>query len=118
MLNRYLESAPSLSNLTHRMEVLTKLCDLTPGTEFYASDLGLSGQDMNALRMNGVIHYVPGRGREEFVCIDEDDDLYKKVHVRCWVVFNPNLRNDFKHYCGQMATLYSAQVLVLSRVNP
>ena len=115
MMNRCLEAAPSLSNLTHRMEVLTKLCDLTPGTEFYASDLGLSGQDMNALRMNGVVHAVP-KGREEFVCVDEDEDLYKKVYVHCWVVSNPNLRNDFKLYCEQMATLYSAQMLVLSRV--
>lgn len=118
MMNRYLESAPSLSNLTHRMEVLTKLCDLAPGTEFYASDLGLSGQDMNALRMNGVVRCVPGRGREEFICVDEDEDLYKKVYVHCWVVYNPNLRNDFRNFCGQMATLYSAQMLALSRVNP
>lgn len=112
MTNHYLESAPSLSNLTHRMEVLTKLCNLTPGTEFYASDLGLSGQDMNALRMNGVIHAVP-KGREEFICIDEDEELYKKVYVHCWVVFNPNLRVDFAKFCGEMATLYSAQLMML-----
>lgn len=112
MTNRYLESAPSLSNLIHRMEVLTKLCNLTPGTEFYASDLGLSGQDMNSLRMNGVIHAVP-KGREEFICIDEDEELYKKVYVHCWVVFNPNLRADFAQFCGEMITLYSAQLMML-----
>ena len=112
MTNRYLECAPSLPNLIHRMEVLTKLCNLTPGTEFYASDLGLSGQDMNALRMNGVIHAVP-KGRDEFICIDEDEELYKKVYVHCWVVFNPNLRADFAQFCANMVALYSAQLTML-----
>lgn len=118
MMNRYLGSAKNLNDLTHRMEVLTKLCALTPGTEFFASDLGLSGQDMNALSYTGVIKDVHRNCREEFICVDKYKELYKKVCTHCWVVLNPNLHNDFKHFCGQMATLYSAQMLVLSRINP
>lgn len=114
MMNCYLESATSLSNLAHCMEVLTKVCDVTPGVEFYASDLGLSGQDMNALHIHDIVR-AGGNYREEFICIDESKDLYKKVYVHCWVVRNPNLRKDFLDFCKQMSALSSAQMLALSR---
>ena len=117
MVLYYLEAASSLSNLAHRMEVLTKVCTLAPGTEFYASDLGLSGQDMNALRANGIVRAVR-IGREEFICIDEVKNLYKKVYVKCWVVRNPNLRKVFFDFCEQMTAIFSEQMLTLSRTNP
>ena len=117
MVNSYLEAASSLSNLAHRMEVLTKVCTLAPSTEFYASDLGLSGQDMSALRVNEIVRAVR-IGREKFVCIDEVENLYKKVYVNCWVVRNPNLRKDFLDFCKQMMAIFTEQMLTLSRANP
>lgn len=113
MTTRYLDYAKSTDNLTHRMAVLTKLVNLAPGTEFFASDLGLTGQDMNALRMSGIVHGLP-KTREEFICIDEDENLYKKVDVYCWTVPNVEaLRKGFKEYCALMASVYSVQLMVL-----
>lgn len=117
MVQSYLEAADSLSNLAHRMEVLTKICTLAPGTEFYASDLGLSGQDMDVLHVNDIVRAVR-IGREEFICIDEVENLYKKVPVKCWVVHNPNLYKDFFDFCEQMTAIFSEQMLTLSRISP
>ena len=113
MMNSYLESAKDLNDLTNRMGVLTKLCALTPGTEFYASDLGLSGQTMNALCAHDLVRHVRGKEKVEFIPADHSGELYKKVEVNCWAVADKCLTDHFRNYCGQMATLYSAQMLAL-----
>lgn len=113
MVNTYLESAKNLDDLTNRMNALTKLCALTPGTEFYASDLGLSGQTMNALHMYGIVRQVMGKEKFEFIPADHYGELYRKVEVNCWTVVDKSLLDNFRNYCGQMAALYSAQMLAL-----
>ena len=113
MMNSYLESAKTLNDLTNRMNVLTKLCSLTPGAEFYASDLGLSGQTMNSLSMHGVVTYVRGKEKVEFIPADHYGELYRKVEVNCWTVADKFLTDHFRSYCGSMAALYSAQMLAL-----
>lgn len=113
MMNSYLESAKNLNDLTNRMGVLTKLCALTPGAEFYASDLGLSGQTMNALSMHGVVTYVRGKTKADFILVDEYRELYKKVEANCWTVTDKFLTDHFRSYCGSLAALYSAQMLAL-----
>lgn len=113
MMNNYLESAKNLNDLTNRMSVLTKLCALTPGTEFYASDLGLSGQTMNALRLHHLVCPVVGKEKFDFVPADSYGELYRKVEVNCWTVADKSLLDNFRNYCGQMATLYSMQMLAL-----
>lgn len=113
MMNSYLESAKNLNDLTNRMGVLTKLCALTPGAEFYASDLGLSGQTMNALSMHGVVRNVRGKEKVEFIPADSYGELYRKVEVNCWTVADKFLTDHFRSYCGSMAALYSAQMLAL-----
>lgn len=113
MMNAYLESAKNLNDLTNRMGVLTKLCALRPGTEFYASDLGLSGQTMNALSMHSVVRNVRGKEKVEFIPADTYGELYRKVDVNCWVVADNFLTENFRNYCGSMAALYSAQMLAL-----
>lgn len=112
-MNSYLESAKNLNDLTNRMGVLTKLCALTPGAEFYASDLGLSGQTMNALSMHGVVTYVRGKTKADFILVDEYRELYKKVEANCWTVTDKFLTDHFRSYCGSLAALYSAQMLAL-----
>ena len=113
MMNSYLESAKDLNDLTNRMGVLTKLCALTPGAEFYASDLGLSGQTMNALWAHDLVRHVKGKEKFEFIPADHSGELYKKVEVNCWTVIDKSLLDNFRNYCGQMAALYSAQMLAL-----
>lgn len=113
MVNTYLESAKDLNDLTNRMGVLTKLCALTPGTEFYASDLGLPGQAMNALRLYHLVRPVVGKEKFDFIPADSYGELYRKVEVNCWTVTDKSLLDNFRNYCGQMAALYSAQMLAL-----
>lgn len=113
MMNSYFESAKDLNDLTNRMSVLTKLCALAPGAEFYASDLDLSGQAMNALCIHGIVRHVRGKEKVEFVPADHYGELYKKVEVNCWTVIDKSLLDNFRNYCGQMAALYSAQMLAL-----
>lgn len=113
MMNTYLESAKNLNDLTNRMNVLTKLCALRPGTEFYASDLGLSGQTMNSLSMHGIVTYVMGKEKVEFIPADHYGELFRKVEVNCWTVADKFLTENFRNYCGKMAALYSAQMLAL-----
>lgn len=113
MMNSYLESAKDLNDLTNRMGVLTKLCALTPGAEFYASDLGLSGQTMNSLWAHDLVRHVRGKEKVEFIPADYSGELYKKVEVNCWTVIDKSLLDNFRNYCGQMAALYSTQMLTL-----
>lgn len=113
MINTYLESAKDLNDLINRMGVLTKLCALTPGTEFYASDLDLSGQTMNSLSQHGVVLHVRGKEKIEFVPADSYGELYRKVEANCWTVADRLLTDHFRSYCSNMATLYSAQMLAL-----
>lgn len=113
MMNSYLESAKDLNDLTNRMGVLTKLCALTPGVEFYASDLGLFGHTMNALCIHGIVRHVRGKEKIEFIPAGHYGELYRKVETNCWVVTDEHLIDNFRNYCGQMAALYSAQMLAL-----
>ena len=113
MVNTYLESAKNLDDLTNRMNALTKLCALTPGAEFYASDLGLSGQTMNSLWAHDLVRHVRGKEKVEFIPADHYGELYRKVEVNCWTVIDQSLLDNFRNYCGQMAALYSAQMLAL-----
>ena len=110
----FLENAKNLNDLTSRMDALTKLCALPIGAEFYASDLGLSGGTVNSLDRYGIIKRVRGKEKPVFVCIDEDEELYKKFEAQCWTVVNPHVLGvKYKEYCMHMATMYSMQAVRL-----
>ena len=112
MLKNYIMNAKDTSDLTYRLSVLNKLSHLAPGTEFYAGDLDLSGGTVNTLDREGVISCVRGKEREAFICVDSFEELYKKVTAKCWKV-SPTIRADFAKFCGEMVTLYSAQLMML-----
>lgn len=112
MIKNYIMNAKDTSDLTYRLSVLTKLSHLAPGTEFYACDLELSGGTVNALDLEGIISCVRGKERDALICVDESEELYKKVTVKCWKV-SPTIRADFAKFCGEMATLFSAQLMML-----
>lgn len=112
MIKNYIMNAKDTSDLTYRLSVLTKLSHLAPGTEFYACDLELSGGTVNALDLEGIISCVRGKERDAFICVDEFEELYKKVTAKCWKV-SPTIHADFAKFCGEMATLFSAQLMML-----
>ena len=114
MIQNYIMNAYDLNDLTNRLSILNKLSHLTPGAEFYASDLGLSGGTVNTLDREGIISCVRGKERDAFFCVDEYKELYKKVPAKCWKV-SPTLCANFTKICSEMAALYSAQMLALSR---
>ena len=114
MIKNYIMNAYDLNDLTNRLSILNKLSRLAPGAEFYASDLGLSGGTVNTLDREGIISCVMGKERYAFLCVDEYEELYKRVPAKCWKV-SPTLRADFTKVCSEMAALYSAQILALSR---
>ena len=114
MIKNYIMNAYDLNDLTNRLSILNKLSRLAPGAEFYAYDLGLSGSTVNTLDREGIISCVSGKERDAFFCVDEYRELYKKVSAKCWKV-SPTLRADFTKVCSEMAALYSAQMLALSR---
>lgn len=86
-VSSYLSNANSVENLSKRLEILRKL----PSEPFYASDLGISGGLINSLCQYGIIKEVPSMKKDAFVCVDEDEELYKKIVVHCWVVKDWNL---------------------------
>lgn len=81
-VSTFLSNANSVENLSKRLEILTKL----PKAPFYASDLGISGGLINSLCHHGIIKEVPSMKKDAFVCVDEDEELYKKVVVLGWEV--------------------------------
>lgn len=110
----FLENAKNLTDLTSRMDALTKLCALPIGAEFYANDLGLSGGTVNSLDRYGIIKRVRGKEKAVFIPVDEYEELYRKVEAQCWTIDNPyQLGKMFKEYCTGMATLYSLQAVKL-----
>ena len=86
-VSSFLSNANSVENLSKRLEILRKL----PSQPFYASDLGISGGMINSLGRYGIIKEVPSMRKEAFVCMDEDEELYKKILVNGWVVKDWNL---------------------------
>ena len=114
MIKNYIMNAYDLNDLTNRLSILNKLSRLAPGAEFYASDFCLSGATVNTLDREGIISCVRGKERDAFFCVDRYRGLYKKTPVKCWKV-SPTLRADFTKVCSEMAALYSAQMLALSR---
>ena len=112
MLKNYIMNAKDTSDLTYRLSVLNKLSHLAPGTEFYAGDLDLSGGTVNTLDREGIISCVRGKERDAFICVDSFEELYKKVTAKCWKV-SSTICADFAKFCGEMVTLYSAQLMML-----
>ncbi len=110
----FVEEAQSTIATQERITTLMILMDAPE--EFYASDLGLAGHTMNSLRTLGVVSRVREKAREEFICIDEDEELYKKVQAHCWTmnVKPDTLRNMLMAYCKEMADVYASTIILLN----
>lgn len=110
----FVEEAQSTAATQERITTLMVLMDAPE--EFYASDLGLAGHAMNALRTLGIVSRVREKAREEFICVDGDRELYKKVTANCWVLnVKPEvLRGQLMAYCKEMADVYASTIILLN----
>ena len=110
-------SASSLSAVQDRMAVLMNL--LNAPTEFYAEDVGASGGMIQVLRGAGLIRTVPGKTKEVFICVNEDEDLFKRIEVKCWrlTLDRKTYREGLVEYIKEVADVF-ASALILTRACP
>lgn len=107
-------SASSLSNAQDRLTVLMNL--IHAPAEFYAEDVGIPSGMVQVLKHAHLIKEVPGKAKEAFVCIDEDEDLYKRVPVKCWrlTLDRKTYREGLEEYMKEVADVF-ASALILTR---
>ena len=107
-------SASSLSAVQDRMTVLMNL--LNAPAEFYAEDVGIPAGMIQVLKHAHLIKDVPGKAKEAFICIDEDEDLYKRIVVKCWrlTLDRRTYREGLEEYMKEVADVF-ASALILTR---
>ena len=110
-------SASSLSNVQDRMTVLMNLVNAS--TEFYAEDVGATSSMIQILKYAGLIEEVPGKTKEIFICINEDEDLFKRVPVKCWrlTLDRKTYREGLVEYIKEVSDVF-ASALILTRACP
>jgi hypothetical protein len=110
-------SASSLPAVQDRMTVLMSL--LNAPTEFYAEDVGIPGSMIQTLKRANLIKEVPGKSKEVFICIDEGEDLYKRVPAKCWrlTLDRKAYRESLVEYIKEVADVF-ASALIMTRAFP
>lgn len=110
-------SASSLSAVQDRMSVLMNLVNAP--AEFYAEDLGIPSGMIQTLKHAGLIEEVPGKTKEIFICINEDEDLFKRVPVKCWrlTLDRKTYREGLVEYIKEVSDVF-ASALILTRACP
>ena len=110
-------SASSLSAVQDRLTVLINL--LNAPAEFYAEDLGIPSGMIQTLKHAHLIKEVPGKAKEAFVCINEDEDLFKRVPVKCWrlTLDRKTYREGLEEYMKEVADVF-ASALILTKAFP
>lgn len=110
-------SASSLSNVQDRMTVLMNL--IHAPAEFYAEDVGASSGMIQVLRSAGLIKMVPNKTKEVFICINDDEDLFKRVPAKCWrlTLDRKTYRESLEEYMKEVADVF-ASALILTKACP
>lgn len=110
-------SASSLSAVQERMTVLMNL--LNAPAEFYAEDLGIPGSMIQTLKHARLIKEVPDKTRDAFVLVNDREELYKRVPVKCWrLVLDPKTyREGLTEYFKEVADVF-ASALILTKAFP
>ena len=105
-------SASSLSAVQERMTVLMNL--LNAPEEFYAEDVGIPCGMVQTLKRANLIKEVPGKSKEVFICIDEDEDLYKRVPAKCWrlTLDRKTYREGLAAYFEEVANLFTSALIM------
>lgn len=112
-----LATAPSLLAVQDRMIVLMNLVNAS--TEFYAEDIGATSSMIQILKYAGLIEEVPGKTKEVFICVNEDEDLFKRVPVKCWrlTLDRKTYREGLVEYIKEVSDVF-ASALILTRACP
>ena len=107
-----LASASSLSDVQDRMTVLINL--LNAPAEFYAEDIGLSSGMVQVLKHAHLIKEVPGKTKDAFVLFNWNEDLYKRVPVKCWrLIFDrKTYREELEEYIKKAADVFASALIV------
>ena len=105
-------SASSLSDIQDRMTVLMNL--LNAPAEFYATDIGLSNGMIQVLKHAHLIKEVPGKTKDAFVLFNWNEDLYKRVPVKCWrLTFDrKTYREELEKYIKEVADVFASALIV------
>ena len=112
-----LATASSLSEVQDRMTVLMNL--INAPAEFYAEDVGAPSSMIQVLKCANLIKEAPGKAKEVFICVDEDEDLYKRVPAKCWrlTLDRKAYRESLTEYIKEVADVF-ASALILTRACP
>lgn len=107
-----LASASSLSDVQDRMTVLINL--LNAPAEFYAEDIGLSSGMIRILKCAHLIKEVPGKTKDAFVLFSWNEELYKRVPVKCWrLTFDrKTYREELEKYIKEVADVFASALIV------
>lgn len=107
-----LASASSLSDVQDRMTVLMNL--LHAPTEFYAEDIGLSSGMIRILKCANLVKKVPGKTKDAFVLFNWNEDLYKRVPVKCWrlTLDRKTYREELEKYIKEVADVFASALIV------
>lgn len=110
-------SASSLSDVQDRMTVLMSL--LNAPAEFYAEDVGIPCGMIRTLKNAGLIKEVQGKTKDAFVCINWNEDLYKRVPVKCWrLTFDrKTYHEELEKYIKEVADVF-ASALIMTKAFP
>lgn len=105
-------SAPSLSAVHERMTILMNLTNAP--TEFYADDIGASGGMIQILKYANLIKEVPGKAKEVYICVNEDEGLYKRVPALCWrlTLDRRTYREGLAAYFEEVANLFTSALIM------
>ena len=117
MINRitYMISGTSDKHLEIRLDALRAMSRLESDAHFYAKDVGADGGLMNLLKSFDLVQEVPGKEKDEFVCLDDVNEIYKKVKVKCWkMMISPeSLRHLLRKYAQERADIYAKLIISL-----
>lgn len=110
-------SASSLSAVQDRMTVLMNL--LNAPAEFYAEDLGIPSGMIQTLKHAHLIKEVPGKSRDAFILVNDREELYKRVPVKCWrlTLDRKTYREGLEEYMKEVADVF-ASALILTKAFP
>jgi hypothetical protein len=111
-------SASSLSDVQDRVTVLMGL--LNAPTEFYADDVGIPCGMVQTLKHAHLIKEVPGKTRDAFILVNDREELYKRVPVKCWrlTLDRKTYREGLMEYVKEATDMFASAVLILTQVFP
>ena len=110
-------SASTLSDVQDRMTVLMNL--LNAPSEFYADDVGIPCGMVQTLKHAHLIKEVPGKTKDAFILVNDREELYKRVPVKCWqlTLDRKTYREGLTAYFEDVVNLFTS-ALIMTTPSP